>query len=58
MEQHVRKASLPEGDRRFHQALLIFFQNGGKTQRIHSIELIYTGVAGKAILTLEPKQLL
>jgi hypothetical protein len=54
MEQHVQKASLPEGDRALPQAGLIFFQYGGKTQRIRSLELIYTGPAGKATLTLQP----
>jgi hypothetical protein len=35
-----------------------FSSNTESRPRIHSIELIYIGVAGKAILTLEPKQLL
>jgi hypothetical protein len=54
MAQRVQKASLPEGDRILPQAGLIFFQYRGKTQSIHSIELIYAGPAGKAILTLQP----
>jgi len=54
MEQHVKKAALPEGDRALPQAGLIFFQYSGKTERIHSLELIYTGSAGKATLTLQP----
>ncbi len=54
MAQHVQKASLPEGDRALPQAGLIFFQYTGKTQRIHSLELIYAGPAGKATLTLQP----
>jgi hypothetical protein len=54
MAKHVQKASLPEGDRTLPQAGLIFFQYRGKTQSIHSIELIYAGPAGKATLTLQP----
>jgi hypothetical protein len=54
MAQHVQKAALPEGERALPQAGLIFFQYRGKTQGIHSIELIYTGPAGNASLTLQP----
>jgi hypothetical protein len=54
MAQRVQKASLPEGDRALPLAGLIFFQYRGKTQGIHSIELIYAGPAGKANLTLQP----
>ncbi len=54
MEQQVQKASLLEGDRALPQAGLIFFQYRGKTDGIHSIELIYSGSAGKATLMLEP----
>jgi hypothetical protein len=54
MAQRVQKASLPEGDRALPQAGLIFFQYRGKTQSIHSIELIYAGPAGNATLTLQP----
>lgn len=50
----VQKAALPEGDRALPVAGLIFFQYGGKIQKIHTIELIYSGSAGKATLTLEP----
>ena len=35
-----------------------FSSNTESRPRIHSIELIYIGVAGKAILTLDPKQLI
>ena len=52
--QRVQKASLPEGDRALPQAGLIFFQYRGKTQGIHSLELIYAGPAGTATLTLQP----
>lgn len=54
MEQRVQKASLPEGNRELPQAGLIFFQHGGKIKGIHSIELIYSGAAGKATLPLQP----
>ena len=54
MAQHVQKASLPEGDRALPQAGLIFFQYRGKTQSIRSIELVYSGPAGKATLRLQP----
>jgi hypothetical protein len=54
MAQRVQKVSLPEGDRTLPQAGLIFFPYRGKTQSIHSIELIYAGPAGRATLTLQP----
>jgi hypothetical protein len=54
MEQKVQKATLPEGDRALPVAGLIFFQSGGKTKGIKSLELIYEGPAGKATLTLQP----
>lgn len=54
MARHVQKASLPQGDRPLPVAGLIFFQYRGKTQNIHSLELIYAGVAGKAMLNLQP----
>jgi hypothetical protein len=54
MEQKVQKATLPTGDRALPVAGLIFFQYGGKTKGIKSLELIYAGPAGKATLTLQP----
>jgi hypothetical protein len=54
MEQHVEKAALPEGDRALPQAGLIFFPYRGKTDKIHSIELVYAGPAGTATLSLQP----
>jgi hypothetical protein len=54
MAQRVQKAALPEGDRTVPVAGLIFFPYRGKTQGIHSIELIYAGPAGKATLALQP----
>ena len=54
MEQRVQKAALPEGDRALPVAGLIFFEYRGKTQGIKSLELIYSGPAGKATLKLQP----
>ena len=54
MEQKVMKASLPEGDRPLPEAGFIYFEHGGKIDKINSIELIYSGAAGKATLTLHP----
>jgi hypothetical protein len=54
MELYIQKVSLLEGDRALPQAGLIFFQYRGKTQNIHSLELIYSGSAGKATLKLQP----
>jgi hypothetical protein len=54
MEQRVQKAALAEGEHVLPQAGLIFFQHHGKTDGIRSLELIYSGAAGKASLTLQP----
>ncbi len=54
MAEHVERFSLPEGDRVLPEAGLIFFQYRGKTEKIHSIELTYSGPAGKATLALQP----
>ena len=53
-EQRVRKISLPSGDRTLPQAGLLFFSYGGKTDGVRSIELIYSGPAGKATLSIHP----
>jgi hypothetical protein len=53
MALYVQKVSLLEGDRALPQAGLIFFQFRGKTQSIHSLELMYSGSAGKATLKLQ-----
>lgn len=53
--QRVQKASLAEGDRPLPQAGLIFFKYGGKTKGISSLELIYSGAAGKATIALSPE---
>jgi len=54
MQQKVQRAALLEGDLALPQAGLIFFQYRGKVEGIHSIELIYSGAAGKATLALQP----
>jgi hypothetical protein len=54
MALYVQKVSLLEGDRPLPQAGLIFFQFRGKRQSIHSLELVYSGSAGKATLKLQP----
>jgi hypothetical protein len=54
MEQRVQKAALPEGDRPLPEAGLLFFQHHGKTTGLRSLELIYSGAAGKTILALQP----
>jgi hypothetical protein len=54
MQERVQKASLPEGERALPVAGLIYFPYGGKAQGIRSIELIYSGAAGKATLALHP----
>jgi hypothetical protein len=54
MEQHVRRAAMQEGERDMPQAGLLFFVYRGKTDSIRSLELIYSGAAGNATLTLQP----
>jgi hypothetical protein len=54
MAQRTQKASLPEGDRALPQAGVLFFAYRGKPQSIHSIELLYSGPAGKVTLPLQP----
>jgi hypothetical protein len=54
MAQRTQKAALPLGDRALPQAGLIFFQYRGKAKSIQSVELIYSGSAGKATLKLLP----
>jgi hypothetical protein len=54
MALYVQKSALPQGDRALPQAGLIFFQYHGNVQGIHSLELIYSGPAGNATLTLQP----
>jgi len=54
MEQHVQRAAMQEGDRATPQAGLLFFLYRGKVESIRSLELIYSGAAGTATLTLQP----
>src|ERR1700733_12450387 len=54
MEQHVQKAAMQEGGRPLPQAGLLFFLYRGKAESIKSLELIYSGAAGTATLTLQP----
>jgi len=54
MAQYAQRSSLPEGDRALPEAGLMFFEYRGKTQNIHSLELVYDGPAGKATLKLQP----
>ncbi len=54
MDQRVQKSALAEGERVLPEAGLIFFEHRGKTEKIRSIELIYSGAAGKATLALQP----
>jgi hypothetical protein len=53
MEQKVKTASLPEGERTLPAAGFIYFSYGGKTSGIHSMELTYDGAAGKVKLPLQ-----
>ena len=52
--QRVKKVSLWEGDRPLPQAGLLYFPYKGKAKGINSLELIYSGPAGTATLTLQP----
>lgn len=54
MDLKVEKASMPEGDRPLPEAGLLFFAYHGQGDKIKSVELIYSGSAGKATLTLQP----
>jgi hypothetical protein len=52
MEQKAQKSALPEGERAMPIAGLVFFPYRGKDQGIQTVELIYSGAAGKATLSL------
>jgi hypothetical protein len=54
MTQYIEKNQMPEGDRPLPQAGLLFFPYRGKTKGIRSLQLIYSGPAGKATLDLQP----
>jgi hypothetical protein len=53
-QQRGKRDSLLIGDRALPQAGLLFFQYGSGTKGIRSIELIYSGPAGKATLSIHP----
>jgi hypothetical protein len=50
----VKRDSLLIGDRTLPQAGLLFFQYSGGTKGLRSIELIYSGPAGKGIISIHP----
>ena len=52
-QDYAKRASLPEGERPLPQAGLLFFEYKGKLATIHSLELIYSGPAGKVTLPLQ-----
>lgn len=54
MGEHVQSAALPEGDRVLPVAGLIFFRYGGQDKGVRSVELIYSGPAGKTTVKLQP----
>lgn len=54
MQQRVQNAALREGERALPVAGLIFFPYHGKTDHIRALEMVYTGPAGTATLTLQP----
>lgn len=53
MEQKATKVAMPEGERALPVGGLLFFPYRGKDTSIKTIELIYTGPAGTATLTIE-----
>jgi hypothetical protein len=54
MERQVQKSAMEVGDRPLPQAGLLFFSWHGKPENIKGMELVYSGAAGKATLTLQP----
>jgi hypothetical protein len=50
----VKRDSMPIGDRALPLAGLLFFPYSGGVKGIHSVELIYSGPAGKATLSIHP----
>jgi hypothetical protein len=54
MEQKVHRASFPEGEKPLPAAGLLYFEYHGAVKGIHSIELMYSGAAGKATVALQP----
>jgi hypothetical protein len=54
MIQKVQKSAVPQGDRPLPQAGLLFFEYGSQAKNVKTLELIYSGPAGKATLALAP----
>ena len=54
MELNTKNASLPEGTYGLPLAGMIYFRYYANPKSLHSIELIYTGAAGKATVALQP----
>jgi hypothetical protein len=54
MELKIQKASLPEGERALPVAGLIYFQYSGKVKGMKTVELLYSGAAGKVTIPLQP----
>lgn len=52
--KRVMQAAWAEGERPLPRAGLLYFPYSGKANGIHSLELIYSGAAGKATLNLLP----
>ena len=52
--QRVKRAALADGERALPQDGLLYFSYGGNVKNIRSLQLVYTGAAGKATLDLQP----
>ncbi|MBV9507594.1 MAG: hypothetical protein JO323_21580 [Acidobacteriia bacterium] len=50
----MKKAALANGERPLPQAGLLYFSYGGNAKGIRSLELTYSGPAGKTTLELHP----
>jgi hypothetical protein len=53
-EQRLAKSSLPEGDRALPEGGLLYFSYRGRDASVLSLQLYYSGPAGKATLDIEP----
>lgn len=51
-EDIVVKAALPEGEIRAHAKGYLYFAHKGKVSKLNKVELLYSGPAGEAVLTL------
>jgi hypothetical protein len=52
--KRVMQTAWAEGERPLPRAGLLYFPYGGKAKGIRSLELLYSGEAGKATLNLMP----